>query len=239
LIDLGETEVLIDGGDRAHTVVPYLPQYIDGPLEAMVATHPHEDHIGGLIAVLEAFKVEKIVLNGDTSTSQTYGDFMTRVNAEGAEVKVVRRGDTIVAGNLTLKVLSPIAPLTQDTNENSIVLMLSYGKEDFLFMGDAGKEAEAGMIAGNLLQHSEILKVGHHGSSSATSQAFLNIVRPEVAIYMAGVGNPYGHPYPGTISALQAIGAKVYGTDTCGTITVTTDGEGYTITQAGTKTQSQ
>ena len=238
LLNLGETEVLIDGGNRSSGIISYLQKCIDGPLEAMIATHPHSDHIGGLISVLDAFKVERIWLSGDTSTSETYSDFINRVKAECPEVRVARRGDTIVAGDLTLKVLNPVEPLTQDTNNNSIVLMLSYGKVDFLFTGDAGREAEASMISAGVLQHSDILKVGHHGSQTASSQTFLNIVRPEVAIYTADGNNQYGHPHPPTISALQTIGAKVYGTDTCGTVTVTTDGESYTITQTGTKTQS-
>ena len=229
LLDLGATEVLIDGGSKSPGVVPYLQQYVDGPLEAMIATHPHADHIGGLIAVLDAFDVERIWTNGQTYSTQTYADFMGKVNAEGADVQVARRGDTIVAGNLTLKMLNPIDPLTQDTNNNSIVLMLSYGNVDFLFMGDAQQDSESSMIAAGQLQDIDILKIGHHGSRTSSSQAFLNIVRPEVAIYMAGIGNQYGHPHPETISALQAIGAQIYGTDTRGTITVTTDGNSYTV----------
>jgi competence protein ComEC len=230
LLDLGTTEVLIDGGGKLPGVVPYLQQYVDGPLEAMIATHPHADHIGGLIAVLDSFDVERIWTNGQTyNSSQTYTEFMGKVNAEGAEVQVARRGDTIIVGSLTFSVLNPVEPLSSDLNDNSIVLMLSYGNVDFLFMGDAQQNSESSMIAEGQLQDIDILKVGHHGSRTSSSQSFLNIVRPEVAIYMAGTGNQYGHPHPETISALQAIDAKIYGTDTCGTITVTTEGNSYTV----------
>jgi competence protein ComEC len=232
LLDLGATEVLIDGGDKSPGVVPYLQQHVDGPLEAMIATHPHADHIGGLIAVLDAFNVERIWTNGQTYSTQTYTDFMGKVNAEGADVQVARRGDTIGVGNLTFKVLNPVEPLSSDYNSGSIVLMLSYGNVDFLFMGDAQQDSESSMIAAGEIHHIDILKVGHHGSRTSSSQEFLNIVKPEVAIYMAGVGNIYGHPHPETISALQAIGAQIYGTDTCGTITVTTDGNSYTVSTA-------
>jgi beta-lactamase superfamily II metal-dependent hydrolase len=232
LLDLGKTEVLIDGGDRSPGIVPYLQQYVDGPIEAMIATHPDSDHIGGLIAVFDAFTVEKIWTNGQTASTQTYADFIGKVNTEGADVQVARLGDTISVGNLTFKVLNPVEPLFSDYNSNSIVLMLSYGNVDFLFMGDAQQDSESSMIAEGQLHDIDILKVGHHGSRTSSSQAFLNIVRPEVTIYMAGIGNQYGHPHPETIAALQAIGAQIYGTDTFGTITVTTDGNSYPVSTA-------
>ena len=244
LVDLGDTEVLIDGGGRSPGVTAYLEDYVNGSLEVMIATHPHADHIGGLIEVLDDFDVEEIWLNGDTSTSKTYSDFITKVNAEGAEVYeatwrhiIVTRGlmvyvlnqlglRFIAVGGLMFDVLNPFGPLVDDINNNSIVLMMSYCDTDFLFMGDAEEEAESSMMpAGDI----DILKVGHHGSRSSSSQAFLNIVQPEVAIYMAGEDNQYGHPHPETITALEAIGAEIYGTDVCGTITVTTNGSEYII----------
>jgi competence protein ComEC len=231
LVDLGETEVLIDGGDRLPGVVSYLSGYVDGDIEVMVATHPHADHIGGLIAVLDTFTVDEIWLNGDTSTSATYKDFMERVNSEGAEVTVARRGDTIATGGLVFHVLHPVAPLAEETNNNSIVLLLSYGDIDFLFMGDAQQEAEAAMLvaADMPVPDVEILKVGHHGSRTASSPDFLAATKPEVAIYMAGLGNTYGHPHQETLTALSQIGATIYGTDVSGTITVTTNGETYSV----------
>jgi competence protein ComEC len=228
LLDLGDTEVLIDGGDKSPGVVSYLNHYVNGSLEVMVATHPHADHIGGLIGVLDAFKVDEIWLNGDTSTSATYSQFMSAVNSEGAEVQVARRGDTIHTGNLTFNVLNP-ANLGSDTNDNSIVLSLSYGQVDFLFTGDAQQEAEASMLAAGIVPDVDILKVGHHGSRTASSMQFLQVAKPEYAIYMAGEGNSYGHPHQETLIALSEVGAKIYGTDICGTIVVTSDGESFSV----------
>ena len=229
LIDLGQTEVLIDGGGRSPGVVAYLKNHIDGALEVMVATHPHADHIGGLIAVLGSFEVQEIWLNGDTSTSKTYGEFMSRVNAEGAIIKEARRGQSIDAGNLTFLILHPVSPLVKDTNNNSIVLLLSYGSIDILFTGDAEKEAEGTMLTASdmPIPDVEILKVGHHGSRTSSSVQFLDIVKPEVAIYMAGEGNRYGHPHQETITALTNVRAKILGTDTSGTIVITSDGKQY------------
>jgi beta-lactamase superfamily II metal-dependent hydrolase len=219
---------LIDGGDKSPGVVAYLDDFVDGTLEVMVATHPHADHIGGLIEVLNAFEVDEIWLNGDTSTSQTYSQFMSAVNSEGAQVYEARRGDTIEVGELIFNVLHPVS-LNDTTNNNSIVLSLSYGEIDFLFMGDAEQEAESSMLRAGIVPDVEILKVGHHGSRTASSSQFLQVAKPECAIYMAGKGNSYGHPHQETIAALTQVGAEIYGTDICGTIVVTSDGKSFSV----------
>jgi len=230
LIDLGTTEVLIDGGDKSPGVVTYLSDYVDGALEVTVATHPHADHIGGLIAVLNAFEVEEIWHNGELSTSTTYAEFIAAVQAESAVVNIGKRGDRINVGELSFTILNPTT-LDGTTNNNSIALSLRYGDIDFLFTGDAEKEAEASMLISSVVPvpDVEILKVGHHGSRTACSHDFLAATSPEVAIYMAGEGNRYGHPHEETITALTDIGAEIYGTDIHGTIVVTTDGETYTL----------
>jgi beta-lactamase superfamily II metal-dependent hydrolase len=230
LIDYGTTEVLIDGGEKSPGVTDYLKKYVDGDLEVMVATHPHSDHIGGLIDVLDKYTIDAIWTNGEAATTKTYTDFTNSSLAEGARIAVARRGDTITAGALTFHVLNPPATLFGDANNDSIVLQLDYGNVDFLFEGDAGIDAENSMISAGVLSDIDILKVGHHGSSSASSHAFLAITRPEVAIYMAGVGNPYGHPHQETLTALAGIGAKIYGTDKYGTIVIDTDGVTYSVT---------
>ncbi|MCL0077212.1 MBL fold metallo-hydrolase [Dehalococcoidia bacterium] len=229
LLDVGEIEVLIDGGGKSPGVVVYLREHVDGPLEVMVATHPHADHIGGLIAVLDAFEAEEIWLNGDPHTTKTFHEFMRQVDAEGASVSEAERGDWIEAGILTLLVLHPTKPLFDDINENSIVLRLSYGDIDFLFTGDAEGKAETSILDFVAELQAEIFKVGHHGSKTSSSAAFLDQVQPEVAIYMAGSGNRYGHPHAETISALEGIGAEIYGTDINGTILIITDGISYIV----------
>jgi len=196
----------------------------------MVATHPHADHIGGLIAVLDAFKVDQIWYNGDTSTSATYSTFMSKVKSEGAQEHIARLHNTIQTGALSFYVYNP-ATLGDDTNNNSIVLHLAYGTVDFLFMGDAQVEAEKSMmmLSSVHVPPAEILKVGHHGSHTSSSLDFLKVVRPETAVYMAGTGNTYGHPHQETLDKLAQIGAKVYGTDVNGTVNIATDGQQYTV----------
>ena len=229
LIDLGETEILIDGGGRSPGVVAYLNNYVEGAIEAMVATHPHADHIGGLIAVLDNFSVNTIWLNGNTSTSQTYTDFISAVNSEGAAIFITKRGDQISVQSLVLNVLNPPQSSLSGTNDNSIVLLLNYGDTDFLFTGDAEAEAEASMLAAHLIPDVEVLKVGHHGSRTSSTSQFLQEAKPEVALYTAGVGNSYGHPHQETIAALHEIGVEIYGTDINGTVIVTTDGKSYYV----------
>jgi beta-lactamase superfamily II metal-dependent hydrolase len=228
LLDLGATEVLIDGGDGSPGVVSYLQQYVDGPLEAIVATHPHADHIGGLGDVLDHFIVEQIWLNGGTSDSQTYANFMDKVNAEMAEVHYVKRGDKITIGNLLFEVLHPTMPLVSDTNDNSIVLELSFGEIDFLFTGDAGATPETSMLIAEVIEDIDILKVSHHGSKYGTTANFLDTARPEVAIISVG-NNTYGHPAPETVARLTSAGATIYRTDINRTIVVATDGITYTV----------
>jgi len=232
LLDLEETEVLIDGGGRSSDVVEYLRDYIDGSLEAVIATHPHADHIGGLIDVLGSFDVDGIWHNGEEYDSATYREFMTAVGSEGAEVDVARRGDFIEVDGLRLRVLRP-HELGDHTNNNSIVLELNYGDTEFLFMGDAEHEAEFEVLMQWAIRSTvsfpgvDFLKVAYHGSRTSSSQSFLDMIRPQVAIYMAGEGNRYGHPHEETLSRLKDIGALILGTNTDGTIVVTTDGDKY------------
>jgi len=115
LIDFGDNEMLIDGGDKSPGVDAYLSDYVDGALEVMVATHPHTDHIGGLIAVLNTFEVEEIWHNGDSATSKTYAEFMTAVQAEGADVNIGKRGDKINVGGLSFTILNPLPWTTLQT----------------------------------------------------------------------------------------------------------------------------
>jgi len=227
LIDLEETEILIDGGGRSPGVTANISDYVDGMLEVVISTHPHADHIGGLIEVFQSFTVEQYWSSGDTSTSQTYSDLMTAI-PESCHQVVITRGDSPSFGELSFEVLHPDS-LSGTTNNSSIVHNLSYGDVNFLFAGDAEEEAEASMIIAGILSDIDILKVGHHGSHSSSTNQFVNVIQPEIAIYMAGTGNSYGHPHDETIETLCDIEADIYGTDTHGTVIITVDGGIYTV----------
>ena len=229
LIDYGEYEMLIDGG-RWGQCAGYLVSRIDGPLEVMVATHPDVDHIEGLVYVLENFEVEEIWMNRDTSDTKTYQRFLEAVENERAQVLYARKGRQITLGALVFDVLHP-DPYTSATftkNDNSIVLKLSFGEVDFLFAADIEGKAEAALIAANLVDETEVLKVSDHGSEYCSTEGFLLVVQPEVAIYSAGK-NPYGHPSSEALARLRAVGTMTFGTDTYGSIRVVTDGVSYFV----------
>ena len=221
---------LIDGGSSGSGVVAYLRGRGVGRIDLMIATHPHEDHIGGLIQVLEAIPVDRVVTNGQVHTTATYEHFLDAILSSEAEYSEVQRGDSVALGEMEFSVLSPGGSLGDDLNENSVVLRLVYGQTTFLFMGDAGMDAEGRMLAAGVPLKADILKVGHHGSCSATSLSFLQAVQPEVGIYSAGINNQYGHPCAETINALDQRGVLVLGTDVNGSIIVTATEDGYRIT---------
>jgi competence protein ComEC len=221
--------ILIDGGEADSGCLPFLKGLGVSHIDLMVATHPHSDHIGGLVQVLKAMPVVRVVTNGQISATPTFEDFLNGIANDKAALVIAKEGDTISEGQLSFAVLSPVNTSGDDLNHNSLVLRLVYGQVSFLFMGDADKAAEASMIAAGLVLPTTILKVGHHGSEYSSSPAFLALVHPAVAIYTAGIGNDYGHPKPVTLADLTAVGAQIYGTDVNGTITVTTDGQVYRV----------
>ena len=238
LIEADGTAILVDGGDASAsaTVEDYLQAQGSQDIDLMVATHPHADHIGGLIDVLAHYGVHEIWTNGDTSGSQTYGDFALAVvqeQAAGATLREVTRGYTAEFDGLNISVLHPPS-LTGDTNEDSLVLRLTCGMVDILLVGDATTDSEANMLAEEgLLTDVEVLKVGHHGSNTSTSDAFLTAVTPEDAVISVGAGNTYGHPHQQTLDRLAARGVTVYRTDEDGTVTLTSDCDTYSITTSG------
>lgn len=230
LLDCGTTEVLIDAGDGSPDIVPYLTPLVDGCLEVMIATHIHADHIGGLDEVLAGFDVGELWQSGEIGTTKTYQRYIKAAINEGCKVYDAHSGDSITAGPLTFTVLHP-TEIGDDTNNNSVVVWLTYGQIDFLFMGDAEVESEAEMLAASVIPvpDIELLKVGHHASRTASSHDFLFVMNPKVAIYMCALDNSYGHPHEETITALQDIGAEIYGTENYGTIIVTCNGTCYTV----------
>jgi competence protein ComEC len=221
--------VLIDGGDTGTGVVPYLESVGVQQIDLMIATHPHADHIGGLVQVLRTYPVLTVVTNGEAHTTSVYEDFLDAIADAQAEYVEVKRGDVLQVGNLKLNVLSPAAITDPDLNENSIVLRFTDGRTTYLMMGDAGANTEAALLASGMPLKANVLKVGHHGSKSGSTLAFLQKVAPDVAVYSAGVNNEYGHPALQTIKSLHDVGAEIYGTDVHGTVLVKDTAQGYDV----------
>ena len=212
LITIGAERLLIDSGRRASTIRIRLEALGVDDLDGILATHPDADHIGGFAEVLSMFDVERIYVNGGSSGSLTYANFMAAVNNESAQVETLARGQNIPLGGLLLSVLHPDG-LTGDSNNDSLVLNLTCGAVDVLLTGDVEIAGERSMLAAEVLQDVAVLKVGHHGSTSSTSQAFLGVVSPEFAIISAGLGNSYGHPHPEVVTRLGAAGVQLLYTD--------------------------
>jgi beta-lactamase superfamily II metal-dependent hydrolase len=229
LIDKGDTDILVDSGPTSTNVLAYLQGQGVGDIDLLVATHPHADHIGGLPDVLAQYQVSEVWVNGDTATSQTYQNFAAAVAAEGATVREVTRGYSTQIDGLDIAVLNP-SQLTGDPNEDSVVFRLACGEVSVLLTGDATSDSEASMLAAGLALDADVLKVGHHGSSTSTSAAFLTAVTPEDAIVSVGAGNTYGHPTQETLDRLDAVGAHIYRTDQDGTVVLTSDCSTYSIT---------
>ena len=231
-IETSGKDVLIDGGisDAGSTVVNYLSSLNITCIDLMIATHAHEDHIGGLLAVLESnVTVAAVLVNGQTSASSTYTNFMRL--AQNHTVIVAQRGQTYELTSMAnLTVFNPTQPLEfAGLNDNSIVVRFQSGNVSFLFAGDAEEQAEQSMLDARLELRSTVLKVGHHGSRTATTELFLDAVSPSYAIISAGKNNSYGHPHSETLQKLLVKGATVYGTYSSGTVVMSTDGASVAI----------
>lgn len=222
-IDTSGLDVLIDGGTRTGgaKVVDFLEDLSIADIHLMVATHMDADHIGGLITVLNsAIQVDEVLINNQTGTTATYNDFMALANKHS--VSAAQRGDTyVLTQNVNLTILNPVQPLEfNEQNQNSIVMRLLVGELSFLFMGDAEDMAEESVLQSGLEARSDVLKVGHHGSNTATTGSFLSAVSPLIAIISAGEDNPYGHPHQETLDKLFANEITVYCTYQSGIIAI-------------------
>lgn len=221
--------ILIDAGrhDR-NDVVPYLRSVGVKSIDLLVGTHPHSDHIGQFPQVLEAFPVKEVWLSGDVHTSRTFERAIDAILNSGAGYHEPRAGERVKLGDIEIEVVHP-ERVTGDFNNGSIGLRLAYGDVAFLFTGDAEAESEAEMIARGHNLKANVLHVGHHGSSTSSSEAFLRKVQPEIAVYSAGVGNSYGHPHREIVERYRQLGIPLYGTDAYGTIRVKTDGRTFEV----------
>ncbi|SHH16322.1 MBL fold metallo-hydrolase [Desulfosporosinus lacus] len=234
------TAVLIDGGNNPDgpDVVNYLKSQQVKVLAAVVATHPHEDHIGGLDTVIKNFPVKAVYMPNASSTTKTFEYFISAVTAGGAKRIQAKAGVTLDVPGLTGQFIAPNGSAYEELNDYSAVLRLTFGKITFLFTGDAGELSESEMLKSGQSLKAEVLKVGHHGSATSTSNAFLKAVSPDYAIISVGAGNDYGHPTASALSRLGGAGVMLFRTDQDGTIVATCDGETVTFNKKGSMPSS-
>jgi competence protein ComEC len=231
LLQQGSSSMLIDAGNNGDdkTVKNYISQQGITKLDYIVGTHPHEDHIGGMDYIINSFQIGKIYMPKATSTTKTYQDVINAISNKGMQINVPKPGDTFKLGDATCTILAPNSSSYEDLNNYSIVIKVTFGSNSFMFDGDAEDISENEMLAKGYDISADVLKVGHHGSSSSTTQAFLNKVNPKYAVISVGKGNDYGHPHKTTMEKLQEKGIKVYRTDENGTIVATSDGKVITF----------
>ncbi|WP_341201937.1 MBL fold metallo-hydrolase [Planomicrobium okeanokoites] len=234
LLEFDGHAILIDAGHwKSDQAVDYLKTAGIKAIDIAVGTHPDADHIGQLAQIIGEFSVEEVWLPGNPSTSNTYLNVLQAIDASGTDYYEPRAGDVFDVGKMRIDVLYP-EQITGAANEESISMKLTYGEIQFVFTGDAGIKEEQQMIDTGTDLQAEILHLGHHGSNTSTSSAFLDAVSPEVAIYSAGADNSYGHPHAEVLAAVENSGAEVYGTDVNGTIIVETDGSSYNVVTSRT-----
>lgn len=219
--------MLIDAGknEKGTTVVEYLKNEGVDKLDVLVGTHPDSDHIGGLDDVLEQIPAETVYLPKATKETKTYQEVEEALRQLDKEAQMPEIGKEYTYDqNVMIRFLGPQKDYT-DANDNSLVVQLAYGKNRFLFMGDAEEEAEKDILEKQYDLECDVLKVGHHGSYTATSDDFLQASNPVYAVISCGKDNSYGHPHAEVISKLEEDDVQIYRTDTMGTIQAVSDGE--------------
>ncbi|NFI05414.1 MBL fold metallo-hydrolase [Clostridium botulinum] len=224
LIQIGDKNVLIDAGCNDNKALNYLKSKGISKLDCVIATHPHEDHIGGMTSVINNFEVGEFYAPKVTHTTRTFENMIKALQSKGLKITTKNVGDALTIGNATMQFLAPNSSMYQDLNNYSIVIRLKYGNTSYLFTGDAESLSEGEILAKQLDISADVLKLGHHGSHSSTSQAFLDKVNPQYAIVSCGKGNDYGHPHKETIDKLNAKNIEILRTDVSGTIVSTSNG---------------
>ncbi|MBP1999270.1 beta-lactamase superfamily II metal-dependent hydrolase [Paenibacillus shirakamiensis] len=232
LISPSGKTMLIDAGnnDQEQVVLDDLKRYGIKRLDIVVGTHPDADHIGGLDKVIDQLDIGKVYMPRISSTTKTFESVLRSIQKKGLKVATAKSGVILDWDpQVEVKMLAPLQTY-EDNNNMSAVMRVAYGKTSFLFTGDAESVSEKDMIASRQELHADVLLVGHHGSKSSTTPAFLKQVAPKYAIIQSGVDNKYGHPTPTILGRLKKAGIIVYRNDTQGIIDLSSNGTNIQIT---------
>lgn len=228
-------DILIDGGpnDKVLTELGKVMDFGDRRIDLVVLTHPHADHLTGLISVVNRFEIGEVWQSGVEYPSSIYDEWKSSIKTKNIKDEAVVKGkeETFNSGSVKFSVLYPLSleknQKADDLNNSSVVTKLNDDKISFLFLGDAQLQAQQKILPDlNLIT---ILKVGHHGSTNGTLEDMLKITRPAVAVIEVGAKNTYGHPAQSVINLLKQYVVQIYRTDQNGTVEISTDGQSYQI----------
>lgn len=219
--------MLIDAGNRddAEDLIAYLEGEEVEKLEYVIATHPHEDHIGSMDKVIKGFDIGKMIMPEIVHTSRVFEDMLDAIEEKGLKITKAKPKDTYQLGDAEFTILSPVQDYGDNLNNWSVGIKLIYGGNSFVMVGDAEALAEQDIIASGIDIKADVLKVGHHGSNSSSSDEFLEAVAPDYAVIQCGKDNSYGHPHKEVIKKLEDRKISLYRTDLQGTIIAYSDGK--------------
>ncbi len=232
LICSGEQTALIDAGEnnRGDDVLLYLSRLGIDSLDYVIGTHAHSDHIGGLDTVLNSIEVENIILSdlpdSMVPNTKTYTDLLEAIVNNSVNLIAAESCDEYKIGEGTLTLLAPLDDY-KDQNELSIVTKFEFGKTSFIFTGDAGFDSEEDMLISGANLSADVLKIGHHGSETSTSDEFFERVNPKISVIQVGQNNSYGHPRAETLKKLE--NTEIYRNDLNGSIVINSDGENLSV----------
>lgn len=225
LIQANNKNLLIDAGPKNKDVTSYLKKCGIKTLDYVIATHPHEDHIGGMSSVIDSFNIGSFYAPKKIANSNSFKNMVVALNKKKLQIAPAKAGEKLdIAKNIICTIIAPNNNSYKEVNNYSAILKLTYGNTSFLFTGDAEALSEEEILKKGFNIKADVLKIGHHGSNSSTSANFLNEVNPKVAIISCGKGNDYGHPHKETLSKLKNNNTMLYRTDLDGTIILESNG---------------
>ena len=223
--------MLIDGGnpEDSNLIVSYLKKLDIKHLDYLICSHAHDDHVGGLSGALSVVTVGKVYAPKTENDIKSYQNFKKKVSEQNLKIETPTAGNTFNFGRSTVLFLGPVKEDSDNLNNTSIMMKITYGNTSFLFTGDAEHDEELSVIEQGYDLSADVLKVGHHGSSYSSTYLFLREIMPQYVIISVGKNNSYGHPSEQTLSRLNDADVQVYRTDTHGDIILSSDGNNITV----------
>lgn len=235
LVSCDGENILIDGGDTyaADAILGYLKKQEITKLDYVIATHPHADHIGSLDDVMDEIETESIIMpkikDSEVPTTKVYERLLDAIDENDVNVIAAKPGDSYDIGSGVMEILAPVDDY-DDLNNYSVVSRFVYGETSFLFTGDAEKQAENDILNLGEDVKADVLKLGHHGSSTSTGESWLDAVDPKICVMSLGEGNDYGHPHEEVLQSMEDYNLDYFRTDLNGNIVIVSDGKNLSVT---------